>query len=45
MITRHVFDSSVHAKLERDPNNAINVYAGSDNMMHIGEPEGAAMRG
>ena len=39
MITRHVFDSTLQAKVERDPNQPINIYAGSDNFLQIGEPE------
>ena len=39
MLTRHVFDQSVQAKVERDPNQPLNIYAGSDNYLHIGEPE------
>ncbi len=45
MLTRHVFDVSLNIKIERDHNQALNVYAGSDNLLHIGEPEGAGMRG
>ena len=39
MITRQVFDVTLQAKLEKDPNQALNVYAGSDNYLQIGEPE------
>ena len=45
MVTKHIFDSSVLAKVERDHNQALNIYAGSDNLLHIGEPEGSSMRG
>eukprot|EP00347_Sterkiella_histriomuscorum_P003178 403365291 len=45
MITRHVFDSNLQAKVEKDHNQALNIYAGSDNFSSIGEPEGAGMRG
>ena len=39
MITRQVFDITVQAKVEKDPNQALNIYAGSDNFLQIGEPE------
>lgn len=39
MVSRHVFDSSLQAKVEKDPNQPLNVYAGSDNFLQIGEPE------
>jgi hypothetical protein len=39
MITRHVFDSTLQAKVEKDPNQPLNIYAGSDNLLQIGEPE------
>lgn len=44
MISRHVFDSSIQAKVERDPNQPLNIYAASDNLLAIGEPEGAGVR-
>jgi hypothetical protein len=39
MVSRYVFDSSLQTKVERDPNQALNVYAGTDNFLQIGEPE------
>ncbi len=39
MLTRHVFDSTLQAKVEFDHNQALNIYAGSDNFLKIGEPE------
>jgi hypothetical protein len=39
MVSRHVFDASLKAKVERDHNQPLNVYAGSDGYLHIGEPE------
>ena len=45
MLTRHVFELTTGAKLDRDHNSALNIYAGQDNLLHIGEPEGATMRG
>ena len=39
MITRYVFDSELQTKIERDHNQALNIYAGSDNFLQIGEPE------
>jgi hypothetical protein len=39
MITRHVFDSTLQAKVDYDHNNALNIYGGSDNFLKIGEPE------
>ena len=45
MLTRYVFDSSLQTKVERDPNQPLNIYAGSDNYLLIGEPDGAGMRG
>jgi len=45
MINRHAFDLSERVKIEKDPNNAINMYAGADNFLNIGEPEGAGARG
>lgn len=33
MITRHLFDSSLQAKVEKDHNQALNIYAGSDNFL------------
>jgi len=35
---------SQQTKVERDHNQALNVYAGSDAFAQIGEPEGAGMR-
>lgn len=32
-------------KVEKDANNAINMYAGADQFLNIGEPDGAGMRG
>jgi len=39
MISRHVFDQSIQAKVDKDPNSTLNIYAGSDNFLQIGEPE------
>jgi dynein light intermediate chain 2 len=39
MISRQVFEQSLQVKLERDANQALNVYAASDSFLHIGEPE------
>lgn len=44
MITRHVFDNSLQAKVEKDHNQALNIYAGSDNFLQIGEPEVRTIR-
>lgn len=38
-MTRHVFDSNLQTKVEKDHNQALNIYAASDNYLHIGEPE------
>lgn len=43
MITRHVFDSSLQAKVDFDHNSSLNIYAGSDNFLKIGEPEVSSM--
>ena len=37
-------DSHAPTKVERDHNQPLNVYAGSDTFAQIGEPEGAGMR-
>lgn len=39
MITRYVFDQELQIKVERDHNQPLNIYAASDNFLHIGEPE------
>jgi hypothetical protein len=39
MVSRHVFDVTLKGKVERDPNQPLNIYAGSDGYLHIGEPE------
>ena len=45
-ISRHVFnDNTLQVKIERDPNQPINMYSGADSFIQIGEPEGASMRG
>jgi hypothetical protein len=41
MLGRHAFDSSEKLKIEKDPNNAVNMYAASDSFLNIGEPEGS----
>ena len=37
-------DTQAPSKVERDHNQPLNVYAGSDTFAQIGEPEGAGMR-
>lgn len=39
MVTRHVFDSNLQAKVDKDHNQPLNIYTGSDNFLQIGEPE------
>jgi hypothetical protein len=39
MINRHAFDMADKVKVEKDANNAINMYAGADQFLNIGEPE------
>lgn len=39
MVSRQIFDSSIKAKVEKDPNQPLNIYAGSDTFLAIGEPE------
>jgi len=41
MVNRHAFDLSEKVKIEKDPNNAINMYAASDSFLNIGEPDGS----
>jgi hypothetical protein len=43
MLSRYMQEQQL-LKVERDPNQALNVYAGSDTFTAIGEPEGAGMR-
>lgn len=45
MINRHALDAQEKVKIEKDPNNAINMYAAADSFLNIGEPEGAGARG
>ena len=45
MVNRHAFDLSDRLKVEKDANNAINMYAAADSFASIGEPEGAGRRG
>lgn len=45
MLQRHAFDLSEKVKVERDHNQALNMYAASDSFMNIGEPDGAGNRG
>jgi hypothetical protein len=45
MLGRHAFDSGEKVKIEKDPNNALNMYAASDSFLNIGEPEGSGQRG
>lgn len=33
MITRHVFDNNLQAKVEKDHNQGINIYAATDNFL------------
>lgn len=42
MISRHVFDSNLQTKVEKDHNQALNIYAATDNFIQIGEPEVSA---
>lgn len=39
MVSRHVLDSGSEGRVDRDHNQALNVYAGSDKFLQIGEPE------
>ena len=39
MIQRHVFDTQIATKIERDHNQCLNVYSGQDTFLNIGEPE------
>lgn len=45
ILNKHIFDPNIVIKIERDPNQALNMYAGQDSFLHIGEPEGSSMRG
>lgn len=44
MLSRHLAPEAPLLKVERDHNQALNVYGGSDAFAQIGEPEGAGMR-
>lgn len=39
MVGRQLFDSSIQARVDKDHNSALNIYAGSDDFLKIGEPE------
>jgi len=45
MLTKYVFDTDALVKVERDHNQPLNVYAGADSFLHIGEPDGSSKRG
>lgn len=45
MLTRYIFDGIPYARVERDPNQPLNIYAGTDKYLQIGEPEGSNNRG
>ena len=40
----HVYEGGQLGRVEKNPNNAINVPAGQDTFSNIGEPDGAQMR-
>jgi dynein light intermediate chain 2 len=44
MLTRYLTSDTQLIRIEKDPNQPLNLYAGSDNFSTIGEPEGAGMR-
>ena len=44
MLSRYLSPEVPLLKMERDHNQALNIYAGSDGFASIGEPEGAGMR-
>jgi hypothetical protein len=43
MLGRHLGDTSTSG-VNRDPNQPLNIYAGSDTLIQIGEPEGSGAR-
>ena len=44
LLNYHVFEGGPVGRVEKNPNNPINVPAGSDSFSNIGEPDGAQMR-
>lgn len=44
MLSRYLTADSEPGRLEKDPNQPLNLYAGTDSFSAIGEPEGAGMR-
>ena len=43
MLYKHTFELTERVKTEKDPNQCLNVYGGSDSFLNIGEPEVSAL--
>ncbi len=44
MLNKYLAPEQPLSKVDKDPNQPLNIYAGSDSFTAIGEPEGAGMR-
>ena len=44
MLNKYLAPDQPLSKVDKDPNQPLNIYAGSDSFTAIGEPEGAGMR-